>query len=77
MIATMTLPTFDDAPPPLSQRITRRRKRLKMTVRECAERAGIFWTYWYQIESGQKIPSLPVLRLVAMVLQTSVGNLEK
>ena len=59
---------------PLGARLRSRRKELKLTLREVADRAGFSIGFISQIERGITVPSLTSLVAVCRVLKVDVGS---
>lgn len=57
----------------LGKRIQRRRKELKFTQEELADKIGISRAYMGYIEQGRNAPSLEVLEKIARVLKISIN----
>ena len=76
------MPLADHQPEPLWRtalgRIIRdRRLRLRLTLRELAERSGISMQYLSELERGLKDPSSEMVAAVAGALGTTVGELAR
>jgi len=59
----------------LSLQIKRARKRLKLPMRDVAERSGISHTYIMQIERGERIPTDDILAKLASTLELDEAEL--
>lgn len=59
----------------LAETILARRTSLGLTQVEAAAHAGTTQAYWSQLESGDRQPSLPMLRLIAHALKTTPAEL--
>jgi transcriptional regulator with XRE-family HTH domain len=62
---------------PLGDRLRHRRKQLKLTLQDVADKAGFSVGFISQIERGITIPSLTSLVAVCRVLQVDVGSFFK
>lgn len=60
--------------PPLGDRLRERRKSLKLTLKDVADRAGFSVGFISQIERGITVPSLTSLVAVCRVLHVEVGT---
>ena len=60
-------------PKVLGIKIQKRRKDLKLTQEELAEKVGISRAYMGYIEQGRNAPSLEVLEKVAKILKISIN----
>lgn len=59
----------------LATAIVRRRQQIGWKRKELAELAGVSYPYLAGIETGEKEPSLPVLRQIAAALDVTPGDL--
>ena len=57
------------------QEVRRRRKGLRMTIEELAERSGLTPNYIGTVEIGDRDPSLSTIRALARGLSTAPGEL--
>lgn len=62
-------------PKSLGKKIQRRRKSLKLTQEELAEKVGISLVYMGYIEQGRYAPSLEVLNKIARALKIPLSEL--
>lgn len=62
-------------PKTLGKKIQRRRKLMKLTQEELAEKVGISLVYMGFIEQGRYAPSLEVLGKIAKALKISLSEL--
>ncbi len=62
-------------PKALGKMIQRRRKELKLTQEELAEKIGISRAYMGYIEQGRYAPSLEVVEKIARALRLKVSDL--
>ena len=61
-----------DAKAPLGERLRLRRKALKLTLQEVADKAGLSVGFISQVERGLTAPTLSSLTNIAQVLQTGL-----
>lgn len=61
-------------PKTLGKKIQRKRKAMKLTQEDVAERVGISGVYMGFIEQGRYAPSLEVLEKIARVLKSSISD---
>ena len=62
-------------PKVIGKAIEKKRKTIKLTQEELAERVGISRAYMGFIEQGRNTPSLEVLEKIARVLRVKVSDL--
>lgn len=62
-------------PKSLGNKVQRRRKALKLTQEDLAEKTGISGVYMGYIEQGRYAPSLKILEKIAKALKTSISDL--
>ena len=60
--------------PTLTDRLRNRRKELKLTLKDVAERSGLSFSFISQIERGLTMPSLTSLVALARALDTSINQ---
>ncbi len=58
---------------PLTERLRRRRKELKLTLKDVAEKSGLSFSFISQIERGQTMPSLTSLVALSRALDSSIN----
>lgn len=56
--------------------ITELRKRREMSMEECAEKAGISRTSLFDIEHGNKSPTVRTLNIICGVLDISINDID-
>lgn len=62
-------------PKVLGKKIQKRRKSLKLTQEEIAEKIGISRAYMGYIEQGRYVPSVEVIEKLARALRVSISEL--